>query len=301
MTEDRKKVEDRFDTMPFDSGKVIELHGGESCKPLEIPGKVWLVGAGPGDPELLTLKAVRLLESADVVVYDNLVGKAILDLIPPRSQRFYVGKESGFHSLPQGRINQLLVDLASQGKRVVRLKGGDPFVFGRGGEEVEELARAGVPWEVVPGITAATGIAAATGIPLTHRDHAQAVVFVTGHLQAGELALDWDALARPRQTVVVYMGLGALEILCTQLVAHGLPGQTPAAVVARGTLPDQQTVTGSLENLAHRVRAADLASPALLIVGEVVSLQGLAQGARPFSEERHPWGAAATAAQIRAG
>jgi uroporphyrin-III C-methyltransferase len=235
-------------------------------------GRVALVGAGPGDPELLTLRAARLLAEADVVVYDNLVGPGVLDLVPARVERVYVGKERANHSVAQPRINELLVRLAVRGQRVVRLKGGDPFVFGRGGEELQALAAAGIPFEVVPGITAACGVAASAGIPLTHRDHAQTCLFVTGHLKDGTCNLDWPALARPRQTVVIYMGLGGLPEICAQLIAHGLPPGHPAGVVEQGTLPGQRVVAATLGDLPQRVAEAGLRSPCLTIVGEVVSL-----------------------------
>jgi uroporphyrin-III C-methyltransferase len=238
-------------------------------------GKVFLIGAGPGDPELLTLKAARLLAQADAVVFDHLVGDGILELANPAASRVYVGKEAGNHSLPQDEINRLLVDLAREGLAVVRLKGGDPFIFGRGGEEAEELLACGIECEVVPGITAASGISAYAGIPLTHRDHARSVVFTTGHLKDGTVNLDWPALARPAQTVVIYMGLGALDVICRELIAHGLSGATPAAVVHAGTTQRQVTVTAPLERLADTVRAAGLKAPALIIVGSVVSLHAL--------------------------
>ena len=238
-------------------------------------GKVFLIGAGPGDPELLTLKAARLLAQADAVVFDHLVGDGILELANPAACRVYVGKEAGNHSLPQEEINRLLVDLAREGLAVVRLKGGDPFIFGRGGEEAEELLACGIECEVVPGITAASGIAAYAGIPLTHRDHARSVVFTTGHLKDGTVNLDWPALARPAQTVVIYMGLGALDVICRELIAHGLPGTTPGAVIHAGTTQRQVTVTAPLARLADTVRAAGLKAPALIIVGSVVSLHGL--------------------------
>jgi len=236
-------------------------------------GKVWLVGAGPGDAELLTLKAARLLAEADVVVYDHLVGEGVLALIGPQAERIYAGKERARHSLPQPDLNQLLVDLAYAGRRVVRLKGGDPFIFGRGGEELQALVAAGVGFEVVPGITAACGVASYAGIPLTHRDHAQSCLFVTGHRQDGSCDLDWPALARPRQTVVIYMGLGGLAEICGQLVAHGLPDDTAAAVVQQGTTSSQRVVSATLADLPACVAAAGLVSPCLTIVGEVVRLQ----------------------------
>ncbi len=235
-------------------------------------GKVFLVGAGPGDPDLLTVKAARLLAQAQAVVFDHLVGDGILELANPAACRVYVGKEAGNHSLPQEEINRLLVELAGEGLTVVRLKGGDPYIFGRGGEEAEELVAHGIECEVVPGITAASGIAACTGMPLTHRDHARSVIFTTGHLKDGTVNLDWPALARPSQTVVIYMGLGALPTICRELVAHGLPAGTPAAVVHAGTTARQVTVTSTVGGLAEAVKAAGIKSPALIMVGSVVSL-----------------------------
>ncbi len=236
-------------------------------------GKVYLVGAGPGDPDLLTLRAARLLAHADVVVYDHLVGPGVLELIGADVERVYVGKERSRHSVPQEGINTMLVRLAREGRSVVRLKGGDPFVFGRGGEELQVLAAEGVPFEVVPGITAACGVSSYAGIPLTHRDHAQSCTFVTGHLKDGSCNLDWPALARPRQTVVIYMGLSGLPDICAQLVANGLPADWPAAVVANGTLESQQVVCATLATLAAAVAREGLASPCLTIVGEVVKLR----------------------------
>jgi len=237
------------------------------------PGSVALVGAGPGDPELLTLKALKLIQRADAVVYDRLVAPEILSLVAPRSQRIYVGKASSRHTLPQQEISALLVRLAREGKRVVRLKGGDPFIFGRGGEEIETLAASGIAFEIVPGITAASGVAAYTGIPLTHRDFAQACVFVTGHLKDGTMNLDWAALARPRQTLVVYMGLAGLPTLCRELVAHGLSPGTPAAIVQHGTTSRQRVVSATVSTLPACAKAAGLEPPTLIIVGEVVRMQ----------------------------
>ncbi|MGL6111663.1 MAG: uroporphyrinogen-III C-methyltransferase, partial [Rubrivivax sp.] len=207
------------------------------------------------------------------VVYDHLVGPEIVGLIGADVERIYVGKERSHHSMAQADINQLLVRLARQGKQVVRLKGGDPFVFGRGGEELQVLAEAGVRFEVVPGITAACGVSSYAGIPLTHRDYAHSCTFVTGHLKDGSCDLDWPALARPRQTVVIYMGLSGLATICAQLIAHGLPPHWPAAVVAQGTLSSQRVVCATLETLADEVAREGLQSPCLTIVGEVVQLR----------------------------
>ncbi len=236
------------------------------------PGEVQLVGTGPGDPELLTLRALRLIQLADVVLYDNLVGDAILALLPPAAERIYVGKRRSQHALRQEAINALMVELARAGRRVLRLKGGDPFIFGRGGEEIETLSAAGIPFQVVPGITAALGAAASTGIPLTHRELAQACTFVTGSLQDGSMDLDWPALARPRQTLVIYMGLLALPTLCERLIAHGRAPDTPAAVIQQATLPQQRLVVGTLQSLPQQVADAGLRAPTVILVGEVVAL-----------------------------
>ncbi|MFW5332864.1 uroporphyrinogen-III C-methyltransferase [Hydrogenophaga sp. ZJX-1] len=237
-------------------------------------GCVYLVGAGPGDPELLTLKAVRLLEQADVIVYDNLVSSGVLDFASPGAQRIFAGKRRNEHTMRQEQINGLLVQLAREGKLVVRLKGGDPFVFGRGGEEMQELAAHGVDFEVIPGVTAACGVASYAGIPLTHRDHAQGCLFVTGHLKDGSADLDWEALVRPHQTVVIYMGLNALPDICRQLMAHGAPATRPIAAVQHGTLSTQQVLTGTLSDLPAKVAGSGFTSPSLLIVGDVVRLHG---------------------------
>jgi uroporphyrin-III C-methyltransferase/precorrin-2 dehydrogenase/sirohydrochlorin ferrochelatase len=233
---------------------------------------VYLVGAGPGDPDLLTLKAARLLKQADVVVYDNLVSDGVISLIHYGAKKIYVGKQTNRHTLPQAEINQLLVALAKAGKKVIRLKGGDPFIFGRGGEELDVLAEQGVAFEVVPGITAASGISCYSGIPLTHRDYAQSCLFTTGHLKDGSLDLDWPSLARPNQTVVIYMGLGAFSEIALQLIRHGMPASMPAAIIEKGTTRQQRVVTGTLQTLPDQVRSLGLKSPSLIIVGQVVAL-----------------------------
>jgi uroporphyrin-III C-methyltransferase/precorrin-2 dehydrogenase/sirohydrochlorin ferrochelatase len=236
-------------------------------------GEVYLVGGGPGDPDLLTFRALRLMQQCDVCVYDKLVSPEVLDLVRRDAELIYVGKSRDQHTLPQEEINQLLARLALAGKRVLRLKGGDPFIFGRGGEEIETLMQQGVPFQVVPGITAANGVSSYAGIPLTHRDYAQACLFITGHLKNGVLDLDWAAMARPQQTVVIYMGLVGLEQICQQLIAHGVAPDMPAAVIQQGTTQHQRVVSANLSDLASQVAAAKMKAPCLTIIGQVVQLR----------------------------
>jgi uroporphyrin-III C-methyltransferase / precorrin-2 dehydrogenase / sirohydrochlorin ferrochelatase len=246
-------------------------------------GEVFLVGGGPGDPDLLTFRALRLMQQCDVCVYDKLVSPEVMELVRRDAELIFVGKSRDQHTMPQEEINELLAKLALSGKRVLRLKGGDPFIFGRGGEEIETLMAHGVPFQVVPGITAANGVSSYAGIPLTHRDYAQACLFITGHLKATKdltsgsteltLDLDWVAMSRPNQTVVIYMGLVALKEICAQLIAHGVSPTMPVAVVQQGTTQRQKVVTATLADLAEKVEAAGMKPPCLTIVGEVVKLR----------------------------
>ena len=241
----------------------------------DIPplGEVYLVGSGPGDPDLLTFRALRLMQQTDVVLYDRLVPDGILELVRRDADRIFVGKKRGEHAMQQNDISRLLVDLAKQGKRVLRLKGGDPFIFGRGGEEIEMLAEEGVSFQVVPGVSAANGCAAYAGIPLTHRDHAQACVFVTGHAKDGKVDLNWKSLVQPNQTVVVYMGLVTLTNVVSEFISNGADPKLPVAIVDKGTRIDQQVITGTLDSIADLAEASGLEGPAVVIIGSVVTLR----------------------------
>ncbi|MGZ8199299.1 MAG: siroheme synthase CysG [Methylosarcina sp.] len=243
-----------------------------SRDPASSQGEVYLIGAGPGAPDLLTFRALRLMQQADVVVYDRLVSPEILDLARRDSEKIYVGKQRQHHALPQESINSLLAELAKAGKRVARLKGGDPFIFGRGGEEIETLMQQGVHFQVVPGITAASGCATYAGIPLTHRDHAQSCTFVTGHLKDGSINLNWTQLAAPNQTVVIYMGLVGLRNICESLIAHGSPKDLPIALIQQGTTQNQRVFTGTLETMPAAVAGQPIKPPTLIIIGTVVNL-----------------------------
>ena len=249
--------------------EIIEKIADKTC---ETGGEVYLVGAGPGDPDLLTFKALRLMQRAEVVLYDRLVSEPILDMVRRDAERIYVGKQRADHAVPQQQINEMLLTLAQQGKRVLRLKGGDPFIFGRGAEEIDLLAKNHIPFQVVPGITAASGCASYAGIPLTHRDCSQSVRFITGHLKDGVLDFRWKEFVESQQTLVFYMGLTGLEQICTRLIEHGKDANTPAALIERGTLPDQQVHIGNLSNLPQLVKDNNVTPPTLLIIGDVVSL-----------------------------
>ena len=243
-----------------------------AAKDVEQKGEVYLVGAGPGDPDLLTFKALRLMQKAEVVLYDRLVTKPIMDMVRKDAELVYVGKQRSEHAVPQQEINQMLLEFAQQGKRVLRLKGGDPFIFGRGAEEIELLAENGVSFQVVPGITAASGCASYAGIPLTHRDYSQSVRFITGHVKDGVLDFRWKEFVEDSQTLVFYMGLTGLPKICSKLIEHGKSGATPAALVERGTQPSQRVHIGTLDDLPQLVREKNVHAPTLLIIGGVVSL-----------------------------
>lgn len=253
----------------------------DAAEQAQSRGEVYLIGAGPGDPDLLTFRALRLMQQADVVVYDRLVSKEILEMARRDAEKIYVGKQRSNHSLPQESINELLADLALTGKRVARLKGGDPFIFGRGGEEIETLMQQGIQFQVVPGITAAAGCASYAGIPLTHRDHAQSCTFVTGHLKDGNINLNWSQLAAPNQTIVIYMGLVGLETICQSLIEHGCPADQPIALIQQGTTRHQRVITGTLSDMPEKVDNADIKPPTLIIVGTVVRLREQLEWFRP--------------------
>lgn len=261
-------VKNQMDKAEQDFELALDVAGTEQ----NIQGEVYLVGAGPGDPDLLTFRALRLMQKADVVVYDRLVSDEILELVRRDAEKVYVGKARSNHSLPQKDINQLMVDEAKKGNRVVRLKGGDPFIFGRGGEEIQTLVSHGVNFQVVPGITAAAGAGSYAGIPLTHRDYAQSVVFATAHLKDNSIDLNWTSLAQPNQTVVFYMGLTGLPILCEKLIEYGLDKTTPIALIESATRENQRVVTGTLESITSDPLTKTVKPPTLIIVGGVVSL-----------------------------
>ena len=245
----------------------------QADKPSPEQGEVYLVGAGPGDPELLTLKALRLMHKADIVLYDRLVSEAILLKLRPDADKVFVGKARSEHAVPQEDLNSMLVRLAKEGKKVLRLKGGDPFIFGRGGEEIETLAEAGVAFQVVPGITAASGCATYAGIPLTHRDYSQSVRFLTGHIRDGGVPLNWSLLAQEQQTLAFYMGLSGLAIICEELLAHGMEKDMPVAVIQQGTTRDQKVSVGTLQTIVERACDDDIQPPTLIIIGRVVALR----------------------------
>ena len=236
-------------------------------------GEVYLVGAGPGDPDLLTFRALRLMQQADVALYDRLVHPSIIDLIRRDAEKIYVGKQRDNHTVRQEEINELLVKYAKEGKRVLRLKGGDPFIFGRGGEEIDSLVDNNISFQVVPGITSASGCSAYSGIPLTHRDHAQSCIFVTGHLKKGKLDLNWEKLIQPNQTIVFYMGLVSINIICSQLIRFGLDPKTPCALVEQGTTRNQKVYTSTIDEMNNLVEKEKPSAPTIFIIGHVVTLR----------------------------
>ena len=258
---------------PFGTAAGQDQPNPVTANPNSSAGEVILVGAGPGDPELLTIRAYRAIRNADVVLYDRLVSAEIMAMIPERTVRVHVGKQRSMHTVPQDEINQRLVEYARQGHRVVRLKGGDPFIFGRGGEEIETLAAAGVRFQVIPGITAAAGCAAYAGIPLTHRDYAQSVRFVTGHLKNDSCNLPWSDFVQNNQTLVFYMGLVGLPIIVRELIAHGMSPDMPVALISRGTTPEQEVVSGALTDIVGRVENSGVKPPTLIVIGDVVKLR----------------------------
>lgn len=264
-------AEEIFSGNPDNAERMLKksLSGNDG---FENNGEVYLIGAGPGAADLLTFRALRLLQQADVVVYDRLVSPEIIDLARRDAEKIYVGKQRQIHTLAQISINQLLADLAKSGKRVARLKGGDPFIFGRGGEEIETLMEQGIHFQVVPGITAASGCASYAGIPLTHRDYAQSCIFVTGHLKNDSVNLNWTQLALPNQTVIIYMGLVGLDLICQSLISHGSPSNLPIALVQQGTTDNQKVVTGTLATLPALINNQEIKAPTIIIIGNVVTL-----------------------------
>ena len=305
MMEFRSKVKDRFSNIKdrrnfwekFLDGPLSEMvlsgHEDKAKKVLDKSleekedlisvGEVYLVGAGPGDPELLSFKALRLMQKADVVIYDRLVSEPIMNLIRQDAKKIYVGKQRADHAMPQENINELLARLALEGKKVLRLKGGDPFIFGRGGEEIESLINDDIPFQIVPGITAASGCASYAGIPLTHRDYSQACIFVTGHLRDGTVNLNWEMLAHEKQTLVFYMGMHGSKVICEELIKHGLKKTTPAALIVKGTTVDQEVIIGDLSTMPTIIKENKIIPPTLLMIGDIVKLHNKLKWFDPFS------------------
>ncbi len=277
----------------FYSGKEIEAEARLKDAILNTPdqfdntGEVYLVGAGPGDPDLLTFRALRLMQQADVIVYDRLVSDEIIELVRRDAEKIYVGKRRNNHSLDQESINELLARLAKSGKRVVRLKGGDPFIFGRGGEEIETLVQENINFQVVPGITAASGCATYAGIPLTHRDHAQSCTFITGHLKNNIVNLNWQQLVAPKQTIVIYMGLVGLEIICQSMIQYGASADLPIALIQQGTTHTQRVITGTLSTMPKKLKGQQINPPTLFIIGTVVSLHDKLKWFQPEGDTRN--------------